>query len=129
MIVDGSFTDAGRNIVTFAVYTLIDYVIRKVMQGINYGIHWKGDQKVSDLEYGDGMVLNDFMITEMREMIERLVAEGEKVGLVINKRKTVIIKIQSDDQINSIIDGEILSNSDSFSYLGTIITGNRFLDP
>ena len=81
MIVDGSFTDAGRNIVTFAVYTLIDYVIRKVMQGINYGIHWKGDQKVSDLEYGDGMVLNDFMITEMREMIERLVAEGEKVGM------------------------------------------------
>ena len=99
------------------------------MQGINYGIHWKGDQKVSDLEYGDGMVLNDFMITEMQERIERLVAEGEKVGLVINKRKTVIIKIQSDDQINSIIDGEILSNSDSFSYLGTIITGNGFLDP
>ena len=55
------------------------------------------------------------MITEMQEKIERLVTEGEKVGLVINQRKTVIMKIQSDDQINSIIDGEILSNSDSFS--------------
>ena len=114
VIVDGSFINAGRNIVPFAAYALIDYVMRKVMQGMNYGIHWKGDQNFSDLEYADGIVLNAYSITEMQEMIERLVAEGEKVGLAINRRKTVIMKIQSDDQINNIIDGEILSNSDSF---------------
>ena len=54
-------------------------------------------------------------------MIDRFFIEGKKEGLVINQRKTVIMKIQSDDQINCIIDGEILPSLDSFMYSGTIV--------
>ena len=37
------------------------------------------------------------------------------------------MQIQSDDQMNCFIRGEILPNSNSFKYLGTIITSNGSL--
>ena len=61
-------------------------------------------------------------------MIDRLDAEGKNVELVMNRRKTVIMKIQNDDQINCITGGEIFPSSDSFRYSGTFIKGNGFLD-
>ena len=64
----------------------------------------------------------------MQEMIDRLDAEGKKIGLVMNRRKPVIMKIQNDDQINCITGGEILPGSDSSRYLGTFIKGNGSLD-
>ena len=137
VMVDGSFTDAfevksgvlqGGILSPLMFILVVDYVMRKVLQGMNYGIQWKGDQRLSDLEFADDIVLMAQTIAEMQEMIDKLVAEGKKVGLVINRRKTVIMKIQSDDQMNCIIDGEILPSSDSFKYLGTIIKDNGSLD-
>ena len=58
---------------------VIDYVMNKVMQGMNNGIQWKGNQRLSDLEYADDIVLIASTMAEMQEMIDRLVLEGERL--------------------------------------------------
>ena len=59
-----------------------------------------------DLDHAEDIALIAHAIAEMQEMINRLVSEGEKVGLVINRRETLIMQIQSDDDhMNCITDG------------------------
>ena len=59
-----------------------------------------------DLDHAEDIALIAHAIAEMQEMINRLVSEEEKVGLVINQRETLIMQIQSDDDhMNCITDG------------------------
>ena len=136
VMVDGSLTDEfevktgvlqGGILSPLLFILVIDYVMKRVMQGMNNGIQWKGNQRLSDLEYADDIVLIASTMAEMQEMIDRLVLEGGKVGLVINRRKTEIMQIQSGDQMDCFVGGEVLPKSDSFKYLGTIITSNGSL--
>ena len=136
VMVDGGLTDEfevktgvlqGGILSPLLFILIIDYVMNKVVQGMNNGIQWKMDQRLCDLEYADDIVLIASTMAEMQEMIDRLVMEGRKVGLVINRRKTEVMQIQSDDQMNCFIGGEILPITESFKYLGTIITSNGSL--
>ncbi|XP_068227736.1 uncharacterized protein [Palaemon carinicauda] len=79
---------------------VIDYIMNKVMRGMNNGIQWKRDQRLYDLEYADYVLLIASTTAETQEMVDRLVLERRKVGLVINQRKTEIMQIQSGDQTN-----------------------------
>ena len=137
VMVDGNLTDPfevksgvllGRILSPLLFILVIDYVMGKVLEGRNYGIQWKLNRRLSDLDYADDIVLMASTVAEMQEMLDKLVLEGRKVGLVINRRKTELIKIQSGDPLDCYVGGEVLPNSDSFKYLGTIITSNGSLD-
>lgn len=106
----------------------IDYVMKKTLEGANYGLQWKLNYRLSDLDYADDIVLMSSTTAEMQEMLDKLVLEGGKVGLVINKRKTELMKIQSGDPLDCYVEGEILSKCNTFKYLGTIITNNGSLE-
>ncbi|XP_068250548.1 uncharacterized protein [Palaemon carinicauda] len=126
VMVDGGLTDTfgvktgvlhGRILSPLLFIMVIDYVMNKVMHRMSNDIQWKGDQRLCDLEYADDKLLITSTMDEMKEMIDKLVLEGRKVGLVINQRNTEVMQIQSGDQTNCFIGGVILTNSNSFKYL------------
>ena len=137
VMVDGNLTDPfevksgvlqGGILSPLLFILVIDYVMRKVMEGGNYGIQWKMDRRLSDLDYADDIVIIAPTVDAVQEMLDKLVLEGGKVGLVINRRKTEIMQIQNGDPVDCYVEGEALPISNSFRYLGTIITDNGSLE-
>ncbi|XP_068227686.1 uncharacterized protein [Palaemon carinicauda] len=123
-MVDGSLTEAFKvktgelqvGILSPLLFIMvIDYVMNNVMQGMNNVIQGKWDQRLCDLEYADDIVLIASTMAEMRN-----------IELVIIPRNTEVMKIKSGDYTNY-IGRVILPSSDSFTYLGTIITTNESL--
>ena len=49
------------------------------------------NQRLSDLDYADDIVIIAPTVDAVQEMLDKLVLEGGKVGLVINRRKTEIM--------------------------------------
>ena len=137
VMVDGNLTDPfevksgvlqGGILSPLLFILVIDYVMRRVLEGANYGIQWKMNQRLSDLDYADDIVIIAPTVDAVQEMLDKLVLEGGKVGLVINRRKTEIMQTQNGDPVDCYIEGEALPISNSFKYLGTIITDNGSLE-
>ena len=54
---------------------VIDYVMRKVLEGGNYGIQWKIYQRLNDLDYADDIVIIAPTVDAVQKMMDKLVLE------------------------------------------------------
>jgi len=96
-MVDGSLSDAfevksgviqGGILSTLLFVVVIDYVMKKVARETDAGIVWWEERKLLDLDYADDIVLFSEGEEEMQRVLDCLVREGKKIGLVINCAKT-----------------------------------------
>ena len=99
---------------------VMDYVMKKVVNETRVGIVWKENGKISDLDYADDIVLFGESPRELQRIIDCLVREGRRVGLVINQEKTEIINININDPYDCTIENTQIKQVDKFKYLGTI---------
>ena len=62
-------------------------LLRRVAEETNAGIVWGDGRKLADLDYADDIVLISEGTDEMLRVLDSIVREGGKVGLIINCAK------------------------------------------
>lgn len=127
-MVDGCLSDAfesksgvikGRILSPLLFIMIIDYVMRSVADERNAGIVWRDDLQLADFDYADDIVLISEGKDEMQRILDCLVREGKKVGLVRYCSKTEIINLSIVNTRGSLIEGSVVKQVEKFKYLGT----------
>ena len=130
VMVDGSLSDPfevksgvlqGGILSPLLFVLVIDYIMKKVKGETDAGILWSEGRKLLDLDYADDIVFICNRTEEMQRVLDCLVNEGKKVGLVINSRKTEIMNINIENAHDCFVEGTTINQVDKFKYLGTIV--------
>ena len=131
VMVDGCLTDPfevksgvlqGGILSPLLFILVIDFIMKKVKAETDAGIDWVVNGKLLDLDYADDIILICNGPEEMQRVLDCLVNEGRKVGLVINHRKTEIMNMNIENAQNCSIEGSAIKEVDRFKYLGTYLT-------
>ncbi|KAK2165853.1 hypothetical protein NP493_1349g00001 [Ridgeia piscesae] len=83
------------------------------------GIQWTPWSQLEDLDFADDLALLSHSHQQMQEKTELLNTVSTQLGLNINRSKTMIMKANTNNPIT--MNGEPLEETDSFTYLGSII--------
>ena len=78
---------------------VLDFVLSQ-LRTIDGGIEWAVDKHIKDLDNADDICLFASDIEEMKQIMELVIEEVSKVGLMISTRKAELMKIRctSDNQ-------------------------------
>ena len=104
------------------LFNLAMNFVLKNTQELNSGIDW-GNSILSDLDFADDICLLHNKTEEMQKSTTALYTTSQKLGLYINKNKTMIMKndrLHDDTHID--IQGIIFKEVDNFCYLGSTIS-------
>ncbi|KAJ8361822.1 hypothetical protein AAFF_G00418630 [Aldrovandia affinis] len=74
---------------------VIDFVMRKTLAGMNFGIKW-GQDRLTNLDFADDLALISHTHYALQEMTSNLHEHGGKVGLRISHEKTKAMIIGQD---------------------------------
>ena len=100
---------------------VIDWIMRKTTSGNNTGIQWTFAKKLEDLDFADDVALLSHRLQHAQSKLNRLSEEARKVGLKINKGKTEVMRVNSEQDTPIQLDEEVLMDANSFIYLGSIV--------
>ena len=73
----------------------------------------------------DDVVLIAGTMEELQKLVNRVKKESEKVGLLLNVKKTKVMKVQRHTEENDssiLVNNEAVENVDKFTYLGAVFT-------
>ncbi|XP_047999793.1 uncharacterized protein LOC125236919 [Leguminivora glycinivorella] len=85
------------------------------------GIPWDTNA-LEDLDYADDIVLISPTLAYLEAKLESLQEEADRMGLRINKRKTVSMRVKSSSTDPLTLGGESLDSVSKFVYLGSVLT-------
>ena len=74
--------------------------------------------KLEDLDFADDLALISSTFKHIEDKTNRLNTYAKQVGLVINVRKTKLLRINNKDHRDLNIGGQAIENVENFSYLG-----------
>ena len=100
---------------------VLDWVMRKTVETTHRGIRWDFNTFLEDLDFADDIVLMSSRFQDMQEKTSQLEENAKKVGLTINENKTKVMKINSRNRTKVIINSKEIEETDSFTYLGSIV--------
>ena len=84
-----------------------------------------GGHRVTNLRYADDVVLIAGTMEELQKLVNRVKKESEKVGLLLNVKKTKVMKVQRHTEENDssiLVNNEAVENVEKFTYLGAVFT-------
>ncbi|KAJ8351025.1 hypothetical protein AAFF_G00160920, partial [Aldrovandia affinis] len=84
---------------------VIDFVMRKTLAGMNFGIKW-GQDRLTNLDFADDLALINHTHYALQEMTSNLHEHGGKVGLRISHEKTKAMIIGQDQHHQPLSLGE-----------------------
>ena len=97
--------------------------MRNCMGNANFGIKWKKDERLTDLDFADDIALLAENMTDLQEMTTALDNSALKVGLNINNKKTRTMQVFAQDPTTKIfIKNEEVADVSCFTFLGSIFT-------
>lgn len=102
---------------------VLDEVMKSALDG-NMGIRWSMTNHLEDLDYADDICLLSHSFNQMQTKLAKLVKEAEKVGLIINVKKTKSMRIFTNNEQNFNINDEPIEDVAHFTYLGSFISRN-----
>ena len=111
---------------TLLFLIVIDFVMRRTSQ-TNKGIAVNGRaQLLSDLDFADDIVLLSNDQDGLQQLMNSVFETGQYLGLKVNVKKTNVLSIGNNDEVEVSVAGKKLEQVNSYSYLGTVIdsTGN-----
>jgi len=85
----------------FLFLMVIDFVMRKTMEGKDFGISWD-HRRLADLDFADDIALLDYTHGALQDMTNRLHGLGKKVGLRISDGKTKTMTVGKQHVMPSI---------------------------
>ncbi|VDO47424.1 unnamed protein product [Schistosoma margrebowiei] len=86
-----------------------------------HGIQWTSRMQLDDLDFEDGLALLSQTQQQMQEKTNSVAAASAAVGLNIHKGKSRILRYNTVCTNQITIDGEVLEDVKTFTYLGSII--------
>jgi len=96
--------------------------MREALEGYNEGFKI-GGKVINNLRYADDVVLITTSPEDLQELINRVRAYSENVGLLINTDKTKVMACGNNGMNTKIrLSREVLEEVESFVYLGSIFT-------
>ena len=75
----------------FLFLLVIDWVMRRTLQGRRTGIRWQFENKLEDLDFADDVALVASRKVDMQTKVDNPKINGKKTGLKINLEKTVVM--------------------------------------
>ena len=101
---------------------LIDWVMKRATTQPR-GITWKVFESLEDLDFADDLCLLSHKAEHLQAKTDALVREGKKVGLVVNSKKTKVMRVHGKNfQLK--IDNQSIEEVNKFTYLGSIIAND-----
>ena len=100
--------------------TTLDDVLRETDCNI-HGIQWTLTQKLGDLDFADDICLLSNSLSNMQEMLNKLVVAARKRGLKIDTRKTKLMRINTTNNNPIRIEDQNVEDVEAFGYLGSMI--------
>ena len=112
----------GCNMSGFLFLLVIDWVMRRSVEGARTGIRWKMTTMLEDLDFADDLALISSTFGQIQRKIDCLNRSGKGTGLKISTKKTKVMRINVNNNNAVLIDGQEVEDVDSFDYLGARIT-------
>jgi len=106
----------------FLFLLVIDWSMRTVLAEIPTGVRWKMMSKLEDLDCADDITLSSSTHEHMQQKTTKLYNTAKQIGLIINKKKTKVMKINNRNQTAITIDNEKVESVERFSYLGACVS-------
>ena len=79
----------GCNMSGFLFLLVIDWVMRRSVEGARTGITWKMTTMLEDLDFAGDLVLISSTFTQIQMKIDHLNRSGKRTGLKISIKKTM----------------------------------------
>ena len=95
----------------------IDWVMRQSISLRSRGIQWTIFSHLQDLDFVDDIAILSSTPTHLQEKSDDLNTNAKKTGLIISKKKSKIMCVNSDALRPINIDGEPLEHIEEFTYL------------
>ena len=106
----------------FLFLLVIDWIMRRTVDGLRTGIRWRMMETLEDLDYADDIVLLTETWRHAQQKLERLSTNGLRTGLKINKKKTESLRINAVNQSAFKLGAEDIKDVETFTYLGATVT-------
>ena len=106
----------------FLFLLIIDWIMRRTVDGQRTGIRWRMMDTLEDLDYADDIVLLSERWRHAQQKLERLNNNGQSTGLKINKKKTESLRINAGNLSAFKVGDEDVKDVETFTYLGATVT-------
>ncbi|VDP31522.1 unnamed protein product [Schistosoma margrebowiei] len=105
----------------FLFLLVVDWIMKTSTSEGNHGIQWTAQNHSDDLDFADKLALLSRTHEQMQMKTASVAAVSASVSLSIHKGKTKVPKFKAENSNSITLDGEILEDVKSFTYLGSII--------
>ena len=117
----------GCNMSGFLFLLVLDWIMRKTLEGDNTGIRWKLWTKLNDLDNADDIALisSTKQQVQQKEEVRNLSANSKATGLKINSEKTKLLRLNTTNNKKVQVDDRDIDDiAESFGYLGAHISSS-----
>ena len=98
--------------------------MRKTIAGSRRGISWGPFSVLEDLDYADDICLLSHKHSDINAKLAQLWKEGMKVGLRINREKTVEMRVRNTSSDPISIGQDRIKEMQEFCYLGSMVSSH-----
>lgn len=130
MVVDGagltgwfdarSAVKQGCNMSEFLFLLVIDWIMRKTLEGNNTGIRWKLWSKLNYLDFADDVALISSTKQQIQKRVRSLSTNSKATGLKINSEKTKLHRLNTTNNEKVQVEDRDIDDLESFVYLGGV---------
>ena len=108
----------------FLFLLVIDWVMRKTVDGERTGVRWKFTSMLEDLDFADDLALLSSTMNHLQQKTTKLTENATKVGLKLNAQKCKLLNVngKSDDKLK--VGEREVEEVEKFTYLGADVTKN-----
>ncbi|XP_016336376.1 uncharacterized protein LOC107684595 [Sinocyclocheilus anshuiensis] len=100
---------------------VVDCVMQKAMDHPEFGIPWRGSERLTDLDFADDIALLGTIRKNIEETTKRLEQEAAKIALRISTTKTKVMRVGYTTKHALLnIGQQQIEEVDKFTYLGSI---------
>uniref|UniRef100_A0A3Q0SHP5 Reverse transcriptase domain-containing protein n=1 Tax=Amphilophus citrinellus TaxID=61819 RepID=A0A3Q0SHP5_AMPCI len=113
----------------FLFLLTIDFVLRKTMGGVGFGIPWREPNRLTDLDFADDIALLGASTKSIQEMTTSLNGGASKVSLRISTDKTKVMRVGYAAAGPPITIGQSrIEEVQKLTYIGSTITSDGDAD-
>ena len=87
----------------------------------NLGLQWTPWSQLDHLDFAEDITLVLYNHQQMQQKTTQLANTSAKLGLNVSKDKTKVMHIHNTIDDGIVLDGDILEDVDSFTYLGSVV--------
>jgi len=106
----------------FLFLLVIDWVMRRTVEGERNGIRWDFMNMLEDLDFADDIALLSATMNHLQHKTKRLEDNAAKVGLKLNGQKCKAMKVNSRNIDGLRVGDQEVEEVENFTYLGANVT-------